>query len=138
MRFIEPGWSIPQSRRMRFNILYFKRGLLKTVHRSGFLTFRITNLIYRFWISCQALCLSKTAGRLFSSLLFNQIMAHDGIGFELFIYLCLDWQTLQEIFHWVFCLCRLKALKMVSCLDVMSCYLLRGIYSKTNRNRKLN
>ena len=47
-------------------------------------------------------------------------MAHDGIGFELFIYLCLDWQTPQEIFHWVFCLCRLKALKMVSCLDVIS------------------
>ena len=97
-----------------------------------------TSYTYRFWISCQALCLPKIAGRYFSSLLFNQIMAHDSIGFELFIYLCLDWQTPQEIFHWVFCLCRLKALKMVSCLDVISCYLLRGIYSKTNRNRKLN
>ena len=43
-RFIEPGWSTPGFRRTHYNV----RGPLKTVHKSGFLTFRITNLIYRF------------------------------------------------------------------------------------------
>ena len=38
-------------------------GPLERVHRSGFLTFRTTNLIYRFWTSRQALRLPKIAGR---------------------------------------------------------------------------
>ena len=39
-----------------------KRDPLYTVHMSGFLSFRITNLIIMFWISRQTLCFPKTAG----------------------------------------------------------------------------
>ena len=45
---------------MRYNV----KGSPRTVYRSGFLTFRITNLIlYRFWISHQTLRSPKIAGR---------------------------------------------------------------------------
>ena len=39
-----------------------KRDPLYTVHMSGFLSFRTTNLIIMFWISRQTLCFPKTAG----------------------------------------------------------------------------
>ena len=57
-RFIEPGWSIPGSRHRRYNVKGTPRNSTAETTLLG-----STNLIYRFWISCQALRSPKIAGR---------------------------------------------------------------------------
>ena len=58
-RFIEPGWLIQQSRRKRFNV----KGSPQKHYIEADFSLLESQTSYRFWISRQALCLPKIAGR---------------------------------------------------------------------------